>query len=184
MNLSIIIPASNPKSLTHVVNNINNQSIDGIDYEIIIVQESNGNFNQFNNIKYGPRFTILRQSLHFDCGAEARDRGTSISSGEYITYWDDDNLYYPHAVVSTFLAAVNYDIGVSRIRHFGSIIPINNGLKAGDIDTMCLCVRKDLSTKVSWADNGGRYNDYRWVNKLFRLGDKVNYSSVIIGEHL
>jgi glycosyltransferase involved in cell wall biosynthesis len=182
-DLSIIVPTSRPNTLAHVLGYINNQSIDGIEYEVIVVQEAD-DFEQFKLLRYGPRFSIFRQKPHADCGAAAKDRGILESSGQYVIFWDDDNIYYPHAAASLFSAALGHDIGIVRTRHQGMIIPSGPLLQAGDIDSMCFCVKKELAAKIQWADRGGRYSDYRWISRIMALTDKVNRSPIIIGEHL
>lgn len=184
MDLSIIIPSHRPNSLAHVLTYLNNQHADGLIYEIIIIQESNSDFNDFTKLSYGPRTKILRQQQHNDCGAVARDRGVVESTGEYVVFWDDDNIYYPHAIATMFTVANGFDIGIAKVKHYGTIIPINSSLKAGDIDSMCFCVRRCLVTKVKWADHGGRYNDFRWITKISSVSTSMNRSPLIIGEHL
>ncbi len=183
MDLSIIIPSSRPQTLAHVLTHIHNQRADGIDFEVIVVQEAD-NFSPFMNFRYGTNFEILRQGFHNDNGAAARDRGLVAARGQYVVFWDDDNIYYPHAVASLFCTTVGHSVGIVRIRHQGLVIPSGPHLKPGDIDSMCFCVKKDLAVRVKWVDNGGRYNDYRWITKVVGLTERVNRSPAIIGEHL
>lgn len=182
-DLSIILPSSRPSTLAHVLNYIHNQRADGIDFEVILIQEAD-DFSPFLNYRYGPNFTILRQGFHHDNGATARDRGVREAKGQYVVFWDDDNIYYPQAVTGLFCTAVNHDVGIVRVRHQGMLIPSGPHLKPGDIDSMCFCVRKELATRVTWADSQGRYNDYRWITRLLGLTERVNRSPVIVGEHL
>ncbi len=183
MDLSIIIPSSRPQTLAHVLTHIHNQRTDGINFEVIVIQEAD-DFTPFTNFRYGINFEILRQGFHHDNGAAARDRGSIAARGQYLAFWDDDNIYYPHAIASLFCTATGNDIGIVRTRHQGLVIPSGPHLKPGDIDSMCFCVKKDLATRFKWADGGGRYNDYRWINKVAGIAERVNRSPAIIGEHL
>lgn len=185
MHLSIIIPSSRPTTLAHVVRDLNEQSADGLDYEIVIVQESDDGFDKFTHITYSPRFKILRQRIHHDCGATARDIGFNESSGKYVAFWDDDNIYYKHAATTIYSVAYGHPFGVTRVKHRGLVIPTFKGLKPGDVDSMCFCVQRELAAQVKWADHGGRYNDFRWITKIASITNQLpNFSPVIVGEHV
>lgn len=181
MNISIIIPSSRPHTLAHVLNHINNQDCD-IKYEVIIVQEAIDFTNymhlQYNNCK------IFRQRPHHDCGALARDRGLMMSCGQYVAFWDDDNVYYSNAIKSIWNASKGYDVGIVRTHHNNIIIPSGHKIIPGDIDTMCLCVKRSIALKTKWADGMGRYNDYRWISSIINMTTNINYSSEIIGRHI
>jgi glycosyltransferase involved in cell wall biosynthesis len=183
VDLSIVVASNRPASLTHAMRYIHAQSLDGLDYETVVVQESD-NFDEFTTVNYGLRTRIFRQAPHHDCGAAAKDRGLAEARGRYVVFWDDDNIYYPHAAVALFSAAQGSDLAIARIINKGTTIPTGRMIRAGDIDTMCLCARRELALKVKWADGGGRYSDFRWVSRLAGLCEKVNYSPVIVGEHL
>lgn len=182
-DLSIIVASSRPQTLAHVLGYIHRQEMEGIDYEVLVIQEAD-DFVPFQNYRYGPKFTILRQRYHNDFGAAAHDRGLLESKGQYVVFWDDDNIYYPHAATSLFCTATGHDIGIVRVRHQGLVIPSGPHVRAGDIDTMCFCVRREFAIRVKWADAGGRYSDFRWITRLLGLTERVNRSPVIVGEHL
>lgn len=182
MDLSVIIPSVRPTTLAHVVQYLHNQSYSGLQVEFIIIQESDPIL--YNTIRYPINSTIIRQPPHHDCGANARDLGITQSTGKYLIFWDDDNIYYPHALATVFSVANGFDIGVVKIRHRGIVIPINKSFKAGDIDSMCFCVARHIATKVKWTDEGGRFNDFRYITKTAGLATTINHSPIIIGEHL
>jgi glycosyltransferase involved in cell wall biosynthesis len=183
LDLSIIIPTSRPHTLAHVLGYIEAQSAHGITFEVVLIQEAR-TFEEFKWFRYGPRYNIIRQSPGNDFGAKGKDTGIINAKGQYVVFWDDDNLYYPHAVASLFATTNGHDMGVCRIRHRGFIIPTCRGFKPGDVDTMCVCVRRELAVRVKWADGGGRYSDYRWITKIAGLAASVNRCPLIIGEHL
>ncbi len=184
LDFSVVIASTRATSLSRVLDNLQRQSVEGINYEYVIVQESNDGFEEFTTLSYGPRIRIFRQSLHHDTGAAARDRGIAEAYGTYIAFWDDDNIYFPHAIATTYSNVLGHDIGIVKVKHKGTIIPSGIAIKAGDIDTMCLCVKKDLAITMKWADGGGRYNDFRWVSRIVGKAKSINYSPIIIGEHL
>ncbi len=84
-------------------------------------------------------------------GSLARDLGIREARGQYLVFWDDDNLYEPHALATLFAAACEADIGVVQTRYrcrtrAGEItIPRqwSGQFVAGDVDTMCVCVRRN-----------------------------------------
>lgn len=184
LDLSIITPSVRPHSLAHFLNYLQRQSSDGFDHECLVVQESDDGFHQFESLRLGLKCRVLRQKVHNDCGAFARDQAILEAKGQYVAFWDDDNIYYPHAMASVLLAATNHDVGIVRVRYRDRVIPAGAVVVAGEIDTMCLCVRRDLASRVKWADDGGRYSDFRWISRVAKLTTSINYSKVIIGEHL
>lgn len=184
LDLSIITPSVRPHSLAHFLDYLHRQSSDGFEHECLVVQESDSDFNGFECLRYGLKCRVLRQTIHNDCGAFARDQAILEARGEYVAFWDDDNIYYPHAMASVLLAAAGHDVGIVRVRYRDRVIPVGAGVVAGEIDTMCVCVRRDLASRVKWVDGGGRYSDFRWISRVAKLTDSINYSKVIIGEHL
>lgn len=184
-DISIIVATANPSNMLRLLNYIKNQSVDGLVYEVIIIQESHDG-NMFNIETALPINNIIveAQKIHNDYGANARDVGISVANGEYLVFWDDDNIYYNHALVSQYCTASGFDIGIVRTNHQNLIIPIGNIVKAGYIDTMCICIRRDMAINEKWTNNGGRYCDYRWISKILEHNPSINYSKVIIGHHL
>lgn len=185
-DISVIIATSRPSNLTRTIDYIERQSISGISFEVVIVQESNGDHRKFNIDTKLPINDIIveRQRTHNDYGAAAHDTGILNSRGDYVVFWDDDNIYYPHALVAQYSVASGFDIGVVRTMHQNVPIPSSNNITAGDVDTMCACVRRELAIKEKWTSGGGRYSDYRWLSKLLKHSPTINYSKVIIGHHL
>ncbi len=184
-DLAIITPTNNPRHLYRLLNQIDSQQYDGIRIQLIIVQEvcEDNVFNVLTKFPIGD-LTVLRQTVNNDGGAAARDRAILVANAEYVVFWDDDNLYHPHAAVSQYLTAKDYDIGIVRTRHLDFVIPTSNVIEPGYIDTMCICVRKDFGIKEKWADGLGRYSDYRYISKLMKHPHSINYSKVVIGHHL
>jgi glycosyltransferase involved in cell wall biosynthesis len=176
VHLSIITAATRPAGLAQVVNDFKSQRIQGVSFEHIIVLEGGG----FDNVSMG-QARVIRQERHDDFGATAKDVGIAAAIGEYVAFWDDDNVYYDHAVATIVAATWGHDVGLYRCRYLNRMIPNSDKLEAGDVDTMCFCVRRELAKQVTWADGLGRYSDWRWINKI---GKKPNYVPVVIGEKI
>ena len=184
-DVSIIISTSSPTNLIRVLDYIERQKTE-LKFEIIIIQEAIGDHRKFNiNTKLPINdILIVQQTLHYDYGANAKDLGIIKSNAKYVVFWDDDNIYYDNALSIQYNTSNGYDIGIVKTIHQNLIIPTYNKIIAGDIDTMCLCVKKDLAIKEKWITNSGKYSDFRWVNKLLKHKPKINYSDKIIGYHL
>ena len=73
-------------------------------------------------------------------------------------------------------------MGVARCRHTEYVI--GDTLDLGNIDTMCICVRRDLAIKTRWYDGQGGNNDARYIKRLNELTDDFNFNRMIIGVHL
>lgn len=126
-------------------------------------------------------------------GAFARDLGIQAASGRYVCFWDDDNIYHPHAVATLLETAEGVDIGVVRIRYLfrrsigSALIPRswNGRFRLGDVDTMCVCVRRHVALRSKWADGDTRRGeDFRWLHRLQQSGASIRYAPEVIGMHL
>ena len=185
-DISVIIATIRPTGMNRVLHYIEQQSINGLTFEVVIIQESDSKHDKFNVDTKLPinNIVIKRQNVHNDYGAAARDVGILEASGEYLVFWDDDNIYYQHALASQYCTAYGFDIGIVRTKHQNIIIPSSNKITAGDIDTMCICVKKEMAVREKWSNSCGRYSDYRWLSKLLNHKPTINYSKIVIGHHL
>lgn len=183
-DISIISPCCKPANLARLLDSISNQSCDGINFELILIIESNGlDFSHIHDPLLN-RAKIFRTKINYDYGASSKDLGLLHATGEYILFWDDDNIYYKHAIVSQYVNASGFDIGISRAYHLHYTIPQADDIRAGDIDTMNVCIRKDLAKKCSWQSMGTKYSDYIYISKLLEHKPTIRYSNAIIGHHL
>lgn len=185
IDLSIITPTSNPANLARYLQQLSDQSCEGINYELILIYESEDH-RLFDNVS-SPllhRAKIFKTKRNYDYGASAKDLGLLHALGNYVVFWDDDNIYFKHALASQYANAHGYDIGVSSAYHLNYIIPHTNNIQAGDIDTINICVKKDLAKKALWSNNGTKYSDYIYISRLLENKPSIRYSPIIVGHHL
>lgn len=141
------------------------------------------------------RYVTLPDGPHCDFGATAHQMGIEHTIGEWICFWDDDNVYYPHAL-QTVLDAIrcDADIHVQQTRHYGDgqryrVIPPSSWRPPefvhACIDTMCLVVRREFAMRESWIDNhlGERGSDFRWMQRLSLHKPHVRFWPIEIGAH-
>lgn len=181
IDLSVITSTCRPKDFRRFIAQMKSQSYKGINVEHIIIQESD-NHTEF----YSPDLInciIRRQPISHDYGAAAKDLGLSIARGQYCCFFDDDNIYYSHAIATLFTTVAGHDVGICRTHYKEQVIPIDDAIVANYIDTMCFAVRTDLGRNVAWA-GGGRFSDFRYIDTIKKLTCDVNYNKLIIGEHL
>lgn len=193
IDLSVITATrQRPEFLVHCIGMLQSQSLGGLTYEHLIVSDGPDDHARYIADRAGARYLFTPEPVA-QWGAGCRDLGVQHAQGKYICFWDDDNRYLPHALVALYAAVQNADIGVVRCRHRfrkkpGTvIIPRNwNGtFRAGDVDTMCLCVTSTLARKELWTSETPRIcNDYDWLIKLSRHRPVVNFLPLIIGDHL
>jgi glycosyltransferase involved in cell wall biosynthesis len=186
-DISIIIPTISPRNLTRIIANVRQQSANGIKFELIIIQESNKQ-EEFHKVDFGGLLCIskiIRQTPNQDYGAKAKDEGLKHVDGEYCLFWDDDNIYYPHAIAAQYSNACGFDIGVCRTYHECGIVPDDFKIAPGNIDTMCMCVNSNLAVKGEWSNGSKmRYSDYRYLSSLLKEEPTIRFSKTIIGHHL
>jgi glycosyltransferase involved in cell wall biosynthesis len=185
IDISIISPTNSPKKLAQLLNQIQSQSHNGLAIELIIIQES---YNQvpFRMVQSPilANATIIRSKPHYDYGCVARNLGLKSATGQYVVFWDDDNIYYNHAIAALYTTALDNDIGICRTYHLDMVIPIYDEPTMGDIDTMCICVKRDLALKEAWPTNKTKYSDFIYINNLMKHRPTIRHNKMIIGQHL
>lgn len=139
---------------------------------------------------FGVRFIQLEKH-HGGWGAPCNDAGLALARGQFVCFWNDDNVYKSDALTSLHTAVQGVDIGICRAIHWHGtnhqVIPAewHGHVKPGELDCMCVIVRRELAVTEKWTQDGLPYDcDYRWLRRLQDRRAKLNFSPVIIGEHL
>lgn len=122
-------------------------------------------------------------------GAGAKAAGITAARGDYVVCWDDDDIYEPHAALSLWSAAKDYDIGLCQVQHlrpvesFQQILHTSpDSLSFGYFSGMGMCVRRELAVKCPIFDgNGGRGTDWRWYQRLLETGATQRLLPIQIG---
>lgn len=193
IDLSVITATcQRPAFLAHCLRQFQAQCTGGLICEQIVVSDGPDPQAEFLSRQFGVRYYQL-DVPQGHAGAFAKDRGIAAARGVYVCCWDDDNLYEPHALAVLFSSAAGADIGVVRTRHRlrkrpGMVtIPRHwtGSFRFGDIDTMCLCVRRELAIQERWGDDcSDPGTDYRWLRKLEAHRPVIRYVPTVIGMHL
>lgn len=181
-----------PKLLAHCLQAVAGQQLGGLKLEHIVVSDGPDRTAEALCAEASARFVALEEHAG-NFGATARDRGIELARGRYLAFWDDDNLYEPFAAAVQFAAAQQADVGVVRVKHWSvtqkryRLIPQhwNGKARPGHIDTMCLCVRRELAQSVLWqTPPTGRGTDHRWLSRVLQRNPQVRFSPQCIGAHL
>jgi len=150
--------------------------------EIIVVDESDNKVPDewLKNVDQ-----IIKKDKQGLWGAYAKDAGISVANGEFVCFWDDDNIFYDHALHSIYNTAAMHDVGVVQTKFDDGVIPFafTNKFVHAQIDTMCFCVRTVIAKRHLWVDGrNGRNTDFRWITKVASSTNNINFKPIIIGE--
>lgn len=181
-----------PKHLALCLAQFRRQSVGNLRVEHLIVSDGPDPFAR--SLAEGAGAVCMEIEQHRgQWGAAAKDAGIEHARGEYVCFWDDDNHYEPHAAAVLYAAAVGVDVGVVQCRHHprqqpGCVIlprQWDGTPRYGDIDTMNVCVRRELALTEPWEDGNPRSgSDYRWIQRLRDRGATMRFVPIVIGDHL
>jgi len=173
-----------PKWLRNCCEQIQRQSIAGLNWEHVIVSDGPDEVAEKIASDYNARFTALPTHVG-DRGASCNNRGLELARGRYVVFFDDDNIYYPHALCALYSSAQEVEIGVCQTRHRDQMIPASHQepLRFGQVDTMCLCVNTEFARKELWPFRGGS-TDWGWLKRLMKHDPRIRIIPIVIGEHL
>lgn len=193
LDLSVITATcQRPKHLALCLAQFRQQSVGSLRVEHLVVSDGPDPYARLLTEAAGAACLELDQP-HGQWGAAAKDAGLQHARGRYVCFWDDDNLYEPHALATLFTAASGVDIGIVQCRHLQRkqarriVLPRrwDGAPRYGDIDTMNVCVRRELALTEPWADGNRRSGeDYRWIQRLHDRGAAIRFVPIVIGEHL
>lgn len=120
-------------------------------------------------------------------GSKQRNKLIQEATGEYLIFLDDDNSILPHYLQSAKDSIDGHGIMIFRIWHnTASIIPRENQIELGAIDSLNFVVRKDIAQRFSW--NLTEYSaDFSFIKSCEKYcidnGIGIGYSTDIIGRH-
>lgn len=129
---------------------------------------------------------VLHRDKRGHWGSFAKDDGLAIAEGEFVCFWDDDNVYYPNAIETLYTAADRHDVGVVQVKRSndGVILPEvwDGEFVNKHVDTMCLCVRTEIAKRYKWADESdARNTDFRWISRVCKDTNDINFLGREIG---
>jgi glycosyltransferase involved in cell wall biosynthesis len=165
-----------------------NQSRGSLRSELIVVAE--GDESKFIAVKKRwASDTFVCKPDETWSGDGAKDLGITLATGEYVCFWDDDNIYHPHALATLYATAKGYDIGIVKINIHGPdnffLLPQAEELGMGLCDTMNFCVRRELALQETWMAGENDYcDDWNWMSRLLAKNPSVRNVDISIGEKL
>ncbi|MBR9800673.1 glycosyltransferase [bacterium] len=173
-----------PKWLQMCCEQIKAQLTGGLSFEHVIV--SDGSDPRACQIarSYGATFYAAKKRR--GCyGAACKDMGIRLAKGKYVVFFDDDNLYYPHALTTLFSAAQGVDIGICQTLHKGCAIPnlAKSPFKHANIDSMCFCIERAFAHRSRWRA-AKKSTDWAYLRGLLEFEPTYRVSPVVIGAHL
>ncbi len=183
-----------PAQLANCLSQFQQQSVGTLRCQHLVVSDGVDPQARALSRQFGATY-IERPEPGGQWGSLARDVGVREAQGRYVCFWDDDNLYEPHALATLFAAAVDADMGVVQTRYrcrtrAGQVtIPRQwaGSFRKGDVDTMCVCVRRELALRELWEQQlplKGPTTDWHWLNRLERHQPRIRFVPVVIGWHL
>jgi glycosyltransferase involved in cell wall biosynthesis len=121
--VSVIIPVYNRENLiTDTVNSVLNQSYSNIECIIVDDRSSDNTFSILNDLsRKDPRIKVLKRPYFLKKGANScRNYGFKFSNGEFITWFDSDDIMTYNSILSRLflLKTLDLDFIIGRINNF------------------------------------------------------------------
>lgn len=189
--VSVVIPTyGRPSTLISAVRSVLMQSYKNL--EIIIVDDNSDDYTiELVQKEISDNINDVRVKYFSDKknrgGASARNKGIELSSGEYITFLDDDDVYLENKILHQvdFLIKNNLDVCVcdmffmdkNRLKNVSNCIARVNSLKDFILDGNCytpmiLCKRKILIAVGGFTETP-RYQDHILMIKILEHSSAV-----------
>jgi len=184
-DLTTVVASCRPRQLDACLRQYRAQR-PGFTTELVVVAEGDDTLAAVARRHDADR--IILKPVEGNSGAAAKDVGIRLARGRYVNFWDDDNLYAPYALAAALTAAWGVDLGVTQCDHSqqGRTLPaeLPRDFRLGEIDTMCLCVRRELALAASWHDHRGPGTDWYWLAKLLQRRPTWRFVPIVVGRHL
>jgi len=189
--ISVITPTfRRPKYLLALAQHMLNQH--GVRFEHVIVSDGpdRQNYAVVKSYRERASFPVVyhEQEHKGGYGTFARTTGQKLAKGDYFVYFDDDNVFYPHALATLYAAAYGHVAGTALLEHWDYGVPtgryVGDRVECGHIDAGCFCVRRDAALRVVWENTTDDLytGDYYFIAAVTR--GIVNHVPVVIGSHM
>ena len=191
VNISVITPTwCRPKHLLSCLTNFKGQNLKGLKAEHIVVSDGPDSWARALATGMDAKYFELPEHMGHT-GAFARDMGMQNAQGEYLCFWDDDNSFYNHALRTAHKAASGKDIGIVQMSQWvgnckHTKVPDNfvGAIRHSQIDSMNLCVRREVAMRKPWGSGRKASVDFHWIKSIFETKPTWNFARVVVGEHI
>lgn len=192
--LSVITPTrGRPQLLAHCIAGVRRQDLP---VQHVVVSDGPDPVTEALCRHYGVTYAACPAPTD-NFGNSPRDLGVGLAQAEHLVFWDDDNLFLPHAARELLTTVRGVDLGVVQIEHWHRrrnlmrVIPEvwNGEFRGFHIDTACFCVRTDfwLAHGLSWAAARPLepYSaDHTLCEKMRHLGARIRFNPTVIATHI
>jgi GT2 family glycosyltransferase len=166
--------------------------------ELIIVDDNSSDYtwNVINDLQQQDSRVLGVKLPNKNGPVRARQRGIDISKGEFIAFFDDDDIAKPNRIYSPLnfliihsrLDAVycDFEVVTDFGRQSGRVRPFNiqdylNG--KFDIGLGMLLIRKSVLSKVPLSPYYDLATDFDWVFRFTRSGFRIDYCPEVVLEY-
>lgn len=196
VKVSVIIPTyGRPGNLKRAIDSVIQQTYKKI--EIVVVDDNGSNnkegYETERLISQYPGITYIKLDANLG-GGLARNKGIEIATGDYISFLDDDDYYYPEKIHKQlkFMIENSYDISLCDMEITNSLgknfkhrnkyseaygFNLKDFLLAGVAFTPMIMVTKKLLLQVEGFLDTPRFQDHTLMLKLLTVTERVGHLS-------
>ncbi|WP_075180885.1 glycosyltransferase family 2 protein [Pantoea sp. 1.19] len=191
--ISVIIPSyGRPDSLPRAIQSVLDQSWPHL--EVLVVNDNPADsawFADTNAVKAqfadDPRVQIFADGINRG-GGGARNIGISNASGEYISFLDDDDVYFPHKLATQYrhlqesgadvsvcdMAMYRDGVAVSDRKCAANVGDMANFITQGNAFTPMIFCRRRVLTETGMFHDTPRFQDHVLMIKILAAGFVVH----------
>ncbi len=190
--VSIIIPTyGRANFLEKTIDSILAQTYKNI--EIIIIDDNHELKHHKETLSIVKKYMLINNNIKYifdneNCGgALARNKGILASTGEIITFLDDDDLYLKDKVEKQLNHILEFNLDVSicdmyflqknkfldKRNCYARVNDVTEFLLDGNSYTPMIMCRKSIIEKVNYFTNSPRYQDHILTLKFFEVNAKI-----------